>query len=1113
METLQQPLPGAPGSYEIVETVDDADAEYIPIVENPNLADDDDSDSMRESRRCFGKITQKLQEKFKEVQLKLESRLGATDAAKIPNSSSSAVMPLDQLLDRIRVGNDKLPSSEPSVGKAMPILQPIELPQIFQPAKLPNGPNVDKPTSIFAPIELSGKIQPPKLSNGLNIAEHTSIFSPIESPEKTRPAKLPNGPKLGKSKSIFQPIELPAKLPSGPNVGKPKSIFQSIELPEKIWPAKLPKIKLPAVTNPVKAETIEEAVPNAPAAVPHYEVNGPAGNLAAETDKMVGMAKKPGPIVQPTLFFEEEDVKKKPKKKPHTTTKQQLKAAKQARDEINFAVQHHQYAHADDEIRHIYESEHHEHHHHHHHRNGTKLQFDPLSLFASIKAGDSLPSIVGSQRADFPFIPGENGAAISPAELPIPQSLLNSTLPEFDRRIEEVVDEMMAENVSTIASPEIIANVIESHALDGDEAGTDDEQSFVNSDLREVLHIKAITEDMQFNLGNKVISWKTIQRNAHDKHALVGLTATAVILLVERNGTYFVQAEVPLLSTPSCMTTYTRWNRTQNVIEGIVIVATRSELVFLRVSEELDTMRLYWIVQMNTHTVSAIEYFAINDAHLVVLVSVDMNPPSANLYRFALDHRELYLRDSFALAVPAKTVSYFTTGSEHFLTFPQRKAAVVYKFANDRFKYFAALDAENIETLEAFEMGGNSYLALGGTRPRILRYFRGEFHDQTILAPSWGQVEHFLPIPARTYRDDLIVLIQHRIDFATHNISVLEALIWNGEAFDPALSIPCIVNGRKSEHGLGCIMDMDRELGIQGATVLQRNNLITILSPRHEAPSGLFDLEFELRPAAFQYDELIIDLFSEILVMLDARSHQVTDARQTYDEFETSRNEEIVIADRAFDAISTNYAEWDDEIAQETKLFHGNEPTDAQTITNFILAVDQKQSRMTSEPPRSKRDDNVVEWRSLNVSNLFIDSINNVSVADFVFLRNNLLELHGTLVLQQALDFDEVQLRDDKLAPHNALLNKEMPLEAREDANEQAIESAVERLDVNGDFAFEEINGLLWQELIDEIVLKNQPQDLSELVVNGVGVLLLFDIVAPILTSIEFGILGIDCRR
>lgn len=926
--------------------------------------------------------------------------------------------------------------------------------------------------------------------------------------------------------------------PDGPDVGKAAPSLPSVNFDAKIQPKKPPT----AVASDDELQDVGRSV----------SAIGPSVKDGSPDDGVVGAA---GPIVQPGSFFDDEEPEK-PKKVTHTMTKQQLHDVKDIRDEINLAIKHHEYAHSNDEIHKIYESEHHPHHHHHHHHaNGTHhhqqngdstnqhhdadgkhnhQQNDDTNQHhhgdgthhhqhgdgehspkhhdgkKQPNESDVLPSwLVGSQRADFSFIPGEGDGNPSPAELPEPQSLANVTLSDADRHVEDVVEDMMAKKLATDEPTKIVANVVESHAQDAEDSET--EQSIVNSDLREVLHIRAIAEDTRFNLGHTVVAWRTIQRNAHDKHALVGLTATGVILLVERNGTYVVQAEVATLTAPVCMTTYTRWNRTLSTIEGIVIVATQSELVFLRVNEQLDTMERYWIVPMNAYKVSAIEYFAINDAHMLVLAAADVTPPLANVYRFGLDHRELYLRESIALSVSASTVAFFTTGSENFLTFPQQDSAVVYKFTQDRFKFFVAIDAKNIETLEAFEMGGNTYLALGGARPRILRYFRGEFQDQTILAPSWGIVEHFLPIPARTYRDDLIVLIQHRIDFATHNISVLEALIWNGEAFDPVLSIPCYINGRKSEHGLGCMLDSERELGIEGATILQRNNFITILVPRHEAPSGLFDLEFELKPAEYEYDEAMLDLFAEILVMLDARAQQLTDARQTFDDFETSRDAEIVITDGTFDTIVTNYAEWDGEIEPTTKIFYGNEPTDAQTITNFIAVVNTMAASMNTEPPRSKRDDfdsNVVRVDSLNVSHLFVETINNVSINDFIAIENDSLDLNGTLVLQQPIDFNEVQLRGGESDPtaHDS--------ELREEANEQSDEPIIERLDISGDIAFEEINGMAWQQLVDEIVLRNQPQDLTELIVNGVG----FVIYSSLKTthysnSRGFGISGTDCRR
>jgi len=198
-----------------------------------------------------------------------------------------------------------------------------------------------------------------------------------------------------------------------------------------------------------------------------------------------------------------------------------------------------------------------------------------------------------------------------------------------------------------------------------------------------------------------------------------------------------------------------------------------------------------------------------------------------------------------------------------------------------RFISFSNITSDGVTSVSGFKMGGHSYLAVGGYNPQVLRYHRGKLHPQTILSSSFGFVEQYMPIEARTYRDDLLLLVQHRIHFETHSLSALEALLWNGEAFNSAFSIPCYIGDVLVNFGITCMIDFERKQGIYGATVIQRGRNISLLVPRQDAPSGLFNLHLTLAkinsPLSIEIAE-IKSLYDSLVKYLDYENDIITSA-------------------------------------------------------------------------------------------------------------------------------------------------------------------------------------------------------------------------------------------
>lgn len=807
-----------------------------------------------------------------------------------------------------------------------------------------------------------------------------------------------------------------------------------------------------------------------------------------------------GPVVLPDYLIDKNTVNKRKKpSNPNRITMQQLREASDLRKEINYAVNHGIYVHSASEVKNM-------------NQQSVDVvpspqmsppQYLPPQYYApttpapppppppqyyapqyptfnnlysnfwqnlfgsSQKVASTREQTVGSVRSDFSFVPDEK-PSMSPDE-----QLVNHLSNEDEHKTEQdtdgddtqkTIEKMMAKAAEKMMSQGIVSNTVESYA------NSEDAPYIEVNQVREELNITSVTEDMRFSIGENVIGWRTLQRNQRESHALIGITNTSVLLVLEKNGVYKLQVEKHLLSRPTFFITFTYWNQTQQSIDGMVIVSIQHEIVFLRVNEAMDKMEVTWI--WPTNNIARYLHHLMIDHVDTLLIITDLHEGSAaSLYRFDMNEEVFFLRQSLSLKTRALNMALIQNGFDTFMCFPQKGHAVIYKYHKDHFRYYTQIESHNANILSAFEMGGHSYLTIGGSNAKILRYHRGTFQDQTILSKSWGNVEFFLPVPARTYRDDLILFVQHRMDYGSHTNSYLEALIWNGQAFHPALEVPCYINEHESDLGLGCMLDEDRDLGIIGATMFQRNRSISIIVPRHQAPSGLFDLEIDLLPAASTLNEHLLEMLSEVMIMLDIRDQVLTEARELIDNFPKDAMEEVTIKNQDLDIIYTQELDLGSLIPTDG-VFLGNELITKKTADEFVQLLDKTETnlQLLEQLKRNKRENtNIIEHlhlKSINVNELNVQHINNVSAEDLVFVEDGNLKLSGTVRLSQPIEPDSVV--DDS----DPMLGQEVP----------------DITNITFDMKFEKINGIKWRDLLNEIVLMHLSHDIDDMEVLKVSV-------------------------
>lgn len=794
------------------------------------------------------------------------------------------------------------------------------------------------------------------------------------------------------------------------------------------------------------------------------------------------------PIVLPDYLLKKHKKPPKPKPGSDKITETQLKETAELRKEIQYAVNHHLYKHSSSEFKNInykYEEE------------GDYPEVAPppppsmqqsyyyqpipipnfqnyFSNFWQVLLGEKSPmrkvsqaepNRLGDSRSDFSYVPNPNKEKI--IFDPSPQEYAATNYTETDDQDDVTVEKMMANAAMKVKNEGIISNTVESYVANGESPQIEFNES------REMLNMTSITEDMSFNIGENVLAWRTLQRNTRESHALIGVTNTSIVLVQEKHGVYALKSEELLLSRPTFFITYTFWNQTQRSIDGIVIVSIQYEIVFYRINEAMDKMQFIWMWPLSKRA-RYIHHFVIDDADTLLIITDAHrgNGSAANLYRFDMNQNEFYLRQSLSLESPARNMALIQTGHETFMCFPQKNHVSIYRYAKERFQYFTTIESDHADILTAFEMGGYSYLAVGGTRPKIVRYHHGKFVDQTILAKSWGLVEFFLPVPARTYRDDMILFVQHRMDFGSHTHSFVEALIWNGHAFDSALAVPCYIGKATSSLGLGCIVDPDRKWGIIGATTFRRNQTISILVPRHQAPSGLFDLQIDLLPAEINVNDHLLELLSEVIILLDTRTEVLKMANDLIEKFPKDPVDVINVKDQHFDVVYTHDLDLGTTIPSDG-IFLDDERITEEQVEEFYTLLNEADEllKQLEQLNRTKRDVNHIQslyLDSVNVTELNARFINDIPTENLIFVENGTVTYDGTLIVTQSIQANSVERRRD---------DEDMIVGQAEQGTTV----------IRGDLNFEEINGIKWKDLINQIVLKHLPVYLDEITVNGVS--------------------------
>lgn len=335
--------------------------------------------------------------------------------------------------------------------------------------------------------------------------------------------------------------------------------------------------------------------------------------------------------------------------------------------------------------------------------------------------------------------------------------------------------------------------------------------------------------------------------------SLIGRNSGGVSFVFGHNDTYqmvqTVQFEVPE-PTELLIETVKIWDNNRNGVRNLLLAANQGQIIWHEITEETLTEIHRWNLMKK---IDSMIHFVHDGSDILLVTTVDgAGKVQAEFIEFNVNS-EFWVIQAFTLPSRTPSITYLDLGRDLIVAFVQENHVVVYrhqftKHLRGKFSLFKTIIAPNVTTVSGFRIGGHSYLAIGGDQPQILRYFNGDFHQQTILSQSFGLVEKFLPIPIKTYRDDLVLLVQHRLKLATHSLVVVDALIWNGIAFENTLSVSCQIVADPNANGFTCMLDLERDEGLIGATFVhhEKENGLFIVIPRSNAHSGMFRVNYEI---------------------------------------------------------------------------------------------------------------------------------------------------------------------------------------------------------------------------------------------------------------------------
>lgn len=219
----------------------------------------------------------------------------------------------------------------------------------------------------------------------------------------------------------------------------------------------------------------------------------------------------------------------------------------------------------------------------------------------------------------------------------------------------------------------------------------------------------------------------------------------------------------------------------------------------------------------------------------------------------------LRLTQSIPLANPTKSSAVSTSGPNYYLSIPQKtlNSVLTFKYFENHFVPFKNISCKNADFVASFKVSFKSYLAVAGDNGGIFEFHKNTLRKIEVEGSTLNGVKFWFPIPVNNFREEVVLLVQRRIETETHDAWHLEAVLHNENKFTLHEEFHCKFLGEELT-GLRCMADEDRKNGIIGLTTLSVGQTLGLLVPRAgDAPSGLLMFRTDMKSLSSQVNDEI----------------------------------------------------------------------------------------------------------------------------------------------------------------------------------------------------------------------------------------------------------------
>lgn len=226
----------------------------------------------------------------------------------------------------------------------------------------------------------------------------------------------------------------------------------------------------------------------------------------------------------------------------------------------------------------------------------------------------------------------------------------------------------------------------------------------------------------------------------------------------------------------------------------------------------------------------------------------------------------------------------------------------------------------------------------------------------------------------------------------------------------------------------------------------------------------------------------MLELLSEVVILLDTRDQILSNAKEIIRNFSNPDLHEITLKNQVIDNVYTHDLDLGSITPTKGFLHAGEIITDKKVLrftqmyneTKANLQLQQNRQRVRREPEIQLEN---YSFDSIDVDELYVEYINDIPIDEFIFIENGRLTLDGTVVVNQTIDVENV----DNYNENTYFVGDEQMLSQENTKNI-----------IDGDLKFEEINGIKWSDLIQQIMMKNLPNQIADIKINGVCHILLY---------------------